>query len=104
LAGDHPNAGLGREPGGYALEHEGVVVNDGDTNSAFSGVFAPHGCPLCEPTAQVRATLAPTLMSSGDEAHQLRADDVFFDEEPVVAELGVDDHGGVAVDVARQVP
>src|SRR5690606_32622896 len=51
LTGDHADAGLVCEPGGYPLENQGVIVDDGNTNSAFSGWYAPHGCPLCEPTA-----------------------------------------------------
>src|SRR5690554_3848251 len=64
----------------------------------------PTAAPFASRRPRVRATLAPTLMSSSDEAHQLCADNVFFDEEPVVAELGVYDHRGISIDVVGKVP
>jgi hypothetical protein len=42
LAGDDVDAHLGGESGRDSLEHEGMVVNDGDTDSAFSSRCAAH--------------------------------------------------------------
>src|SRR5690554_2340131 len=65
--------------------------------------WLPTAVPFCEPTAPCSGHGGPTLMSSGDEAQQLCTDNVFFDEESVVAELRVDDHRFVAVDVVGEV-